>query len=313
MGSLHTVRELDYYVLLNRAHTQMAHVYYHHPGDKQFSLDFVHPDPAQIVSQIVDYDDDVAVKVKTYEIDESFYAIYTSRVGGEPVREINFDLKESLAEMSDDNSTIVVRLLEIYRALIAQNESEEGAPVEAYKHIDVDALPDVFDRTSWDGSATAVAGRLASNLILKHPLPNANHRTAVALVQFYLRRLNPDFSLPDTSVEVDPESYDWRAWVNEYITESKRLLTVRRKNVVFKHLYTFGVRTVERNHAIEIDLTAYELDIYPSEAKTIYANKHEDLWVEFVDEAVERAGYPELKEVPALSKGEFAGKIRNLD
>jgi len=291
----------------------MGHVYYHHPGDKQFSLDFVHPEPAQIVSQIVDSDDTVAVKVEHYEIDESFYAIYTSRVGGEPVREIDFDLNESLAEMSDDNSTIVVRLLEIYRALIAQNESEEGVPVEAYKNIDVDALPDVLDQTSWDGSATDVAGRLASNLILKHPLPNANHRTAVALVQFYLRRLNSDFSLPETSVEVDPESYDWRAWVNEYITESKRLLTVRRKNVVFKHLYKFGVRTVERKHAIEIDLTAYELDIYPSEAKTIYAKKHEALWTEFVEEAAERAGYPELNVIDGLSKVEFAEKIRNLN
>jgi len=291
----------------------MGHVYYHHPGDKQFSLDFVHSDPAPIVSQIVDYDDTVAVKVEHYEIDESFYAIYTSRVSGEPVREIDFDLTASLAEMSDDNSTIVVRLLEIYRALIAQNESKEGVPVEAYKNIDVDALPDVLDQTSWDGSATDVAGRLASNLILKHPLPNANHRTAVALVQFYLRRLNSDFSLPETSVEVDPESYDWRAWVNEYITESKRLLTVRRKNVVFKHLYKFGVRTVERKHAIEIDLTAYELDIYPSEAKTIYAKKHEALWTEFVEEAAERAGYPELNVIDGLSKVEFAEKIRNLN
>lgn len=291
----------------------MGHVYYHHPGDKQFSLDFVHSDSAPIVSQIVDYDDTVAVKVEHYEIDESFYAIYTSRVSGEPVREIDFDLTASLAEMSDDNSTIVVRLLEIYRALIAQNESEEGVPVEAYKNIDVDALPDVLDQTSWDGSATDVAGRLASNLILKHPLPNANHRTAVALVQFYLRRLNSDFSLPETSVEVNPESYDWRAWVNEYITESKRLLTVRRKNVVFKHLYKFGVRTVERKHAIEIDLTAYELDIYPSEAKTIYAKKHEALWTEFVEEAAERAGYPELNVIDGLSKVEFAEKIRNLN
>ena len=291
----------------------MGHVYYHHPGDKQFSLDFVHTDPAQIVSQIVDYKNTVAVKVEHYQIDESFYAIYTSRVSGEPIREIDFDLTASLAEMSDDNSTIVVRLLEIYRALIAQNEAEEGVPVEAYKNIDVDALPDVLGQTSWDGSATDVAGRLASNLILKHPLPNANHRTAVALVQFYLRRLNSDFSLPETSVEVDTESYDWRAWVNEYITESKRLLTVRRKNVVFKHLYKFGVRTVERKHAIEIDLTAYELNIYPSEAKTIYAKKHEALWTEFVEEAAERAGYPELNVRGGLSKVEFAEKIRNLN
>jgi len=313
VGLSHNVRELDCYVPLNSTHTQMGHIYYHHPGDKQFSLDFAHPDPVEVVSQIVGYDDAVAVKVERYDIDKSFYAIYTSRVGGEPVREIDFDIKTSLAEMSDNNSTIVVRLLEIYQALIDQNEQEEGVPVEAYKNIDVDALPDIFDRTSWEGSATAVAGRLASNLILKHPLPNANHRTAVAVVQFYLRRLNPDFSMPETSVETDPESYDWRAWVNEYITESKRLLTVRRKNVLFKHLYEFGVRMVERKHSIEIDLTAYELDVYPSESKTIYAQQHEALWTKFVEEAVERAGYPELKETSSLSKKQFAEKIRNLN
>ncbi|WP_042663433.1 hypothetical protein [Haloferax sp. ATB1] len=291
----------------------MGHVYYHHPGDKQFSLDFVHPDPTEVVSHIVNYDDDVAVKVQKCEIDEAFYVVYTSRVDGGPVREIDFDLKASLAKMSEDNSTIVVRLLEIYRALIAQNEKEEGVPVEAYKQIDVDALPGVLDRTSWEGSATAVAGRLASNLILKHTLPNANHRMAVALIQFYLRRLNPDFSMPETSIEIDPESYDWREWVNDYINESKRLLTVRRKNVLFKHLYRFGARTLERKHAVEIDLTAYELDMYPSEAKVVYAEQHEELWIEFVEEAVERAGYPELKETPGLSKAEFAEKIRNLD
>lgn len=291
----------------------MGHVYYHHPGDKRFSLDFVHPDPAEIVSRIVGYDDDIAVKIQRYDIDDLFYVIYTSRVSGEPVREIDFDLKASLAEMSEDNGTIVVRLLEIYRTLIAQNEEEEGVPVKAYKSIDIDALPDVLDRTSWNGSVTDVAGRLASNLILKHPLPNANHRTAVALVQFYLRRLKPGFSMPETSVEVDPELYDWREWVNEYISESKRLLTVRRKNVLFKHLYRFGVRTLERKHAVEIDLKAYELDMYPSEAKVVYAEKHEELWIEFVEEAVERAGYPELKETMGLSKTKFAEKVRIPD
>jgi len=212
----------------------MGHVYYHHPGDKQFSLDFVHPDPDEIVSQIVGYGDDAAVKVQKYDIDKTFYVIYTSRVGGGPVQEIDFNLNESLSEMSADNSTIVVRLLEIYRALIAQNEEEEGTPVEGVQEYRRRCTagrsrPDVVE-----GSATDVAGRLASNLILKHALPNANHRTAVALVQFYLRRLNPDFAMPETSVETDPESYDWREWVNEYINESKRLLTVRRKNVLFK-------------------------------------------------------------------------------
>jgi len=104
----------------------MGHVYYHHPGDKQFSLDFVHPDPDEIVSQIVGYGDDAAVKVQKYDIDKTFYVIYTSRVGGGPVQEIDFNLNESLSEMSADNSTIVVRLLEIYRAPYRSERRRRG-------------------------------------------------------------------------------------------------------------------------------------------------------------------------------------------
>ncbi len=291
----------------------MSHVYYHYPGDKQFSLDFVNPDPAEVVSQIVAYDEDVAVKVRQYDLDEEFYVVYTSQEGGEAVRELNFDPGQALAEMDEDNGTIVARLLEIYQALISENEDEEGTPVEAYKKIDVNELPDALDKVSWSGSATDVAGCLASNLILKHALPNANHRTAVALVQFYLRRIDSNFSMPETAMEIDPETYDWRDWVNEYINESKRLLTVRRKNVLFKYLRNWGATTLERKHGVEIDLTAYELDMYPSEAKQVYARKHEELWVEFVEEAVERAGRAGLADTSGLSKSEFAERVRNLD
>ena len=158
----------------------MGHVYYHHPADKQFSLDFANPVPENLVSQIVDYDGDVAVKVMEYELDTDFYVVYTSRVGSGAVSDIELNLSDALAEMTEDNGTIVARLLEIYRALLSQNEEEGGTPVEAYKNIHVDALPEAFDETSWEGTATDVGGRLASNLILKHALPNANHRAAVA-------------------------------------------------------------------------------------------------------------------------------------
>ena len=126
----------------------MGHVYYHHPGDNQFSLDFVHEAPSEIVARIVEYDDDVAVKVRKYDLDSEFFGIYTSRVGGGDVGDLEFDLGEALSEMGADNGTIVARLLEIYQALIAQNEEEEGVPVEAYKSIDIDALPDALNRTS---------------------------------------------------------------------------------------------------------------------------------------------------------------------
>jgi len=119
--------------------------------------------------------------------------------------------------------------------------------------------------------------------------------------------------MPETSVEIDSETYDWREWVNEYINESKRLLTVRRKNVLLKHLSDFGATTLERKHEVQIDLTAYGLDMYPAEAKIVYATAHEELWIEFVEEAVERTDNPELMEAPGLSKTEFAEKIRTLE
>lgn len=158
-----------------------------------------------------------------------------------------------------------------------------------------------------------MAGRLASNLILKHALPNANHRTAVALVRFYLRRLSPGLSIPETAKEIDPETFDWRDWVNEYINESKRLLTVRRKNVRLKYLREFGATTLERKHGVKIELTTYELDMHPSEAKEFYAREHEGLWINFVEDAVKRADHPELMNTSGLPKSEFAERIRDLD
>jgi prophage maintenance system killer protein len=283
------------------------------PGTSSSLSISLNPDPTEIVSKVVDYDDDVAVKISQYDLDREFYVVYTSRVGGGAVSDMEFNLKDALAEMDDDNGTIVARLFEIYQALLSQNEEEEGTPVEAYKRKDIEALSDALNETSWEGSATDVAGCLASNLILQHALPNANHRTAVALIQFYLRRINPDLSMPETKVELDPETYDWREWVNEYINESKRLLTVRRKNVRFKYLREFGATTLERKHGVLIELDEYDLDMYPHEADVLYAQEHEELWRDFVEEAVERAGYPELKDAPGLSKADFAERIRQLE
>ena len=101
--------------------------------------------------------------------------------------------------------------------------------------------------------------------------------------------------------------------MNEYINESKRLLTVRRKNVRFKYLREFGATTLERKHGVTIELKEYDLDIYPHEADVLYAQEHEELWIDFVEEAVKRAGYPELKDAPGLSKADFAERIRQLE
>jgi hypothetical protein len=47
--------------------------------------------------------------------------------------------------------------------------------------------------------------------------------------------------------------------------------------------------------------------------EVLHATAHEELWIEFVEEAVERTDNPELMETPGLSKAEFAEKIRTLE
>ena len=95
----------------------MGHVYYHYPGDKQFSLYFVNPDPNRIVSEII-YDDDVAMEMRQCDLDEEFYVVYTSRVGGGAVKDLDFSLTDALERMEPDTGVIVTRFLEIYRGTV---------------------------------------------------------------------------------------------------------------------------------------------------------------------------------------------------
>lgn len=59
-----------------------------------------------------------------------------------------------------------------------------------------------------------------------------------------------------------------------------------------------------------IDLAEYELDMYPSEAKSLYAEEHETLWIDFVMEAVKRADTEELISHSAVNRSAFAESIQ---
>ena len=107
----------NYYTLHRVVDHIMGRVYYHYPGDKQFSLYFVNPDPNRIVSEII-YDDDVAMEMRQCDLDEEFYVVYTSRVGGGAVKDLDFSLTDALERMEPDTGVIVTRFLEIYRGTV---------------------------------------------------------------------------------------------------------------------------------------------------------------------------------------------------
>nr|WP_247730994.1 hypothetical protein [Halovivax limisalsi] len=101
---------------------------------------------------------------------------------------------------------------------------------------------------SWGEALPTVAGELMSNLILRHALPNANHRTSIAMLQFCIESVVPSFEMPPT--HADDET--WQNWVDPFIVESKRLITVRRNNVRFKHLQELGVDLVPEELVVAV-------------------------------------------------------------
>jgi len=146
-----------------------------------------------------------------------------------------------------------------------------------------------------------------SNLILRHSLPNANHRTGIAMLQFCIESVNPEFEMPRT--HVDDET--WREWVDPYIVDSKRLITVRRNNLRFKKLEELDVDLVERKDGIQIRLADFELDMHWREALSEYAKQHESHCTEFAQAVLTRAEREDLLEQPGPTKQEFITYLEN--
>ena len=270
-------------------------VYYHHPEDSQYSLAYVTQDRDEITTSGQD------AIVEHYDLDEEFFVLYTNRGASGTVDDLDDEFEDTLDEMSPQNRTITVRLLQIFEEIIEEKELEEDAKLEIYKQIELERIPDAITRVDWTGTAVDVAGQLMSTLILKHALPNANHRTSISMAQWYLESIETGFSFPDFATE----EYDWKTWVNEYIAESKRRLTVRRNTTAFSLLAEWGCGTVVRKNGIEIALAEYDLDFTRSEAYKHYGDVHTELCTDFLIESVTRAGHEELITTEGIGKAEF--------
>ncbi|GAA0509011.1 hypothetical protein SAMN04488066_11639 [Halorubrum aquaticum] len=272
-----------------------ACVYYHHPEDSQYSLAYVTQERDEITTSGQD------AIIEQYDLDEEFFVLYTNRGASGTVEDLDDEFEDILDEMSPQNRTITVRLLQIFEEIIEEKELEEDAKLEIYKQIELERIPDALARVEWTGTAVDVAGQLMSTLILKHALPNANHRTSISMAQWYLESIETGFSFPDFATE----EYDWKAWVNEYITESKRLLTVRRNTTAFSLLADWGCDTIMRKNSIGIVLAEYDLDFTRSEAYAYYGEVHTELCTDFLIESVTRAGHDELITADGIGKAEF--------
>ena len=110
------------------------------------------------------------------------------------------------------------------------------------------------------------------------------------MLQFCIESVDSDFAMPRTHVDDDT----WREWVDPYIIDSKRLITVRRNNLRFKQLEDLDVDLVERKDGIQIRLAEFELDMHWREALSQYAEQHESHCTDFAQAVLERAERDDL-------------------
>lgn len=284
-------------------------VHYHHPEDEQFSLDFVNPDRDEIENQLAGYDDKTETRIKPYELDEEVYVIYTKTNEVDKAEDIQYAFDAAFTEMDPDTRVIARETLEVFKRIQERKHDEEGIPLDAYKGIEIDRIPDALEQINWTATIPETSGQLASNLILCHALPNANHRTAFGVLETYLKAVDSSFDLPSMVTD----DYDWQTWVDEYIVDSKRLLTVRRNVGRFQYLRSHGCETIRRKGGIEIQISEYDLDMPQHEALTDYARKHERRTTAFVETILQKMNRSDLLAESSMKKGHFAEELRQLD
>nr|WP_245634166.1 hypothetical protein [Halalkalicoccus paucihalophilus] len=85
--------------------------------------------------------------------------------------------------------------MELLEAAVDVREEEE---FRLYKEFEPQKVRQALDHISWRAPLPQVAGEMMSNLILRHSLPNASHRTGIAMLQFCIESVNPDFEMPRT-------------------------------------------------------------------------------------------------------------------
>lgn len=284
---------------------------YHLPEADQFSLSHVTADRDQHRSRVAalraDNDaDEMAVRTMEETVDGTVaYLIYTNEAPDEALPE--FDAENELVQwlrerFEQDDLQIVLAVYRAYRGII-EEKAEAGNELQLYKQMRLERIPDIVDHVQWRQSVPDVAAELLSEFIRVHLMPNTNHRTGISLLDRYLTSIDETFTMPDTG-----EEGEWYPWVVEFIHDSKRLLTLRRKLAVFRCAADVGFRTVRRKEGISIDVTTVDLE--RENAFEYYSERHLERSREFVANLLEQADATALQDERDDGKQAFVDRLR---
>lgn len=284
---------------------------YHHPDDPQFGLRHVTDDKERHQDALADLrgdadEDGIEIRTQLESVNGmTAYLVYTKEAPEEPFPEFKTDeeIVTWLQKWFDtDDLPIVLTVFRIFRGIL-EEKADHGNELQLYKQLQFEKLPEVIDRVEWRQSVPAVGSKLLSNFILAHPMPNANHRTAITLLDRYLTSIDPDFEMPDPG-----EEGEWYPWAADFVHASKRLLTLRRDVPKFRYAAAIGYELVQRKEGITIDLDDVDLD--HDDHRNYYREQHCQRAREFVDVLLEHADAETLQSVTDDGKEAFVARLR---
>jgi hypothetical protein len=284
-------------------------VAYHHPDNDRLSVNYVAYNLEKAEKRVEEFGDHKIGRIEEYELHDTTYVVYRGREVPENITEFEYNINKKVTGMEEPNSIITTRFLRLFESAAEETYEQENERLAAYKEIEIAKLPEALDRVTWTESVAVAGGELLSCLILRHALPNANHRSSLGMLSLYFQAISQSFEMPTTATD----DYDWKGWVNEYIEESKKLLTVRRNTPRFRHLNDAGCTVVERKDGLRIHLEEYDLSMDHWDAMEKYADKHKRLSIEFAREVLQKAGTTELRNGEPLSKQEFAERLQQME
>lgn len=285
---------------------------YHYPDDPQFSLRHVTDDHDRHQRALEDLREDVIddsggdMLTQTESVaGTTTYLIYAKEAPEEPFPDLEADeeMREWLqARFDRDDLPIALAVFRIFRGIL-EEEEERGNELPLYKQLQFEKLPAIVNRVQWMQDVPTVGTELLSNFILGHPMPNTNHRTAIALLNRYFTSVSPNFEMPDAG-----EGGEWYSWSVDFIHDSKRLLTLWHEVPKFRYAAEIGYEAVRRKEGIIIDFGDVDLD--QDDYHEYYSEQHRQRAREFVDTILDQADAEELQQQTDDGREAFVARLR---
>lgn len=279
---------------------------YHHPDSPVFSVAYITSDEQQFRRRrmAMRKDETTSIHAERETVaGEERYLVYSRKAPAAvmPDFETDDDVHGWLDEHFDDGDVpVLLAVADIFDGIVHGRE-DLVAPYSFYKQMELEKLPAILDRVPWEGSVPEVGGGLLSAFVLAHPMPKANHRTAIGLLDRYLASVDDAYALPDAGADGE-----WFQRAADYIYDSKRLILLRRTTPILTWARNAGYRRVERKEGIRIHLD--DVDFDRSDHYERYTDEHRARSREFVGDLVEAAGAPHLRD--AVDDGRRAFEAR---